>query len=390
LTLLRARPILFAMPDREVENLEYWLGFNMVQGIGPARLQSLLAHFGDIEAAWRATDMQLARAGLDSRSIENLVRARGELDLSRELERALAAGITILTVRSPGYPRNLREITYPPPVLFVRGALEETDRWSVAVVGTRRLTPYGRQVTRELVKGLVLSGVTIVSGLAKGIDTIAHQTALDMGGRTIAVMGCGPNIVYPPENRALADRILEGQGAILSEYALDVQPEARNFPPRNRVISGLALGVIVVEAGEKSGALITAAFALEQGREVFAVPGNITSQFSKGTNELIQQGAKLVANVEDVIEELDLELVAEKSAFQRLSPDTVEEGRLLGLLTVEPVHIDDLTRKSGLSSAAVSSTLTLMELKGLVQQVGGMNYVAIREPVAPYRIHPDD
>jgi DNA processing protein len=246
------------------------------------------------------------------------------------------------------------------------------------------LTNYGRQIAQDLVTGLVLNGVTIVSGLARGIDAIAHKTALEHGGRTIAVLGSGPDCIYPPENRPLARQIVNGRGAIITEYGLGVQPEAKNFPPRNRIISGLSLGVIVVEAGDRSGASITAKFALEQGREVFAVPGSINSPASKGTNRLIQQGAKLVTGVDDVLEDLNLAMVLEHSAIQLSLPETPDEAALYEHLSAHPVHIDDLGNVTGLSSSVVSSTLTLMELKGMVRQVGGMNYVIAREPDPTY------
>jgi DNA processing protein len=267
--------------------------------------------------------------------------------------------------------------------------MSEADRWAVAVVGTRRLTSYGRQVTRDIVTGLVRNGVTIISGLAKGVDAIAHQTALDAGGRTIAVLGSGLDCIYPAENRSLAAKISAGRGAVISEYGMGIQPEAKNFPPRNRVISGLSLGVIVVEAGDRSGALITSKFALEQDREVFAVPGNINSPASRGPNKLIQQGAKLITSADDVIEELNLTMVAEKTAVQLALPESTEEAALLSHLSTQPVHVDELSRASGLAPSLVSSTLTLMELKGTVQQVGGMNYALTREPEPIYNINPD-
>jgi DNA processing protein len=262
------------------------------------------------------------------------------------------------------------------------------DSWSVAVVGTRRLTSYGRQITRELVAGLARSNVTIVSGLARGIDGIAHKTALDVGGRTIAVLGSGLASIYPPEHRGMARQIVDnGQGAVISEYSLDTPPDAKNFPPRNRIISGLSLGTIVVEAGERSGALITADFAAEQDREVFAVPGNINSHASRGPNRLIQQGAKLVSNVEDVLEELNLTMVTQQVAVQIALPESAEEAALLAHLSPQPVHVDELTRASGLTSAEVGSTLALMELKGMVQQVGGMKYVLARESGPAYEVN---
>jgi DNA processing protein len=263
--------------------------------------------------------------------------------------------------------------------------MTESDYWAVAVVGTRRLTSYGRHVTEQLVTGLVQNGVTIISGLALGIDGIAHQTALDQGGRTIAVLGSGVDHIYPAKHRKLAQDIVDsGRGAIVSEYALGTHPEARNFPPRNRIISGLSLGTLVVEAGERSRALITARFALEHNREVFAVPGNMNSPASRGPNNLIQEGAKLVLGVNDILEELNIHMVQEKVAFQMALPESKEEAALLELLAGQPIHVDELSRQSGLSSQVVSSTLTMMELKGMVQQAGRMHYVMAREPDPVY------
>jgi DNA processing protein len=256
----------------------------------------------------------------------------------------------------------------------------------VAVVGTRRLTAYGRQVTRDIVSGLVRNGVTIISGLARGIDAVAHQAALDAGGRTIAVLCSGLDFIYPAENRSLVKEIISGRGAVISEYGLGVQPEAKNFPPRNRVISGLSLGVIVVEAGKRSGALITANFALEQGRDVFAVPGNINSVASKGPNRLIQDGAKLVTCADDVLDELNLQMVVEQTAVQLLLPETAEEAALLAHLNYNPIHVDELGRATGFPTNLVSSTLTMMELKGMVQQTGGMSYILSRESGVIYRL----
>ncbi|MDX1414195.1 MAG: DNA-processing protein DprA [Candidatus Promineifilaceae bacterium] len=364
---------------------KYWLGFNLVKGIGSAKVQALLNYFDDLQAAWHATESQLRRIGFDNRSIRNLVAARQEIDLDQQLAAVKNIGVSLLTWDSADYPQYLRQVENSPPVLYIHGVLEEIDRWAVAVVGTRRLTTYGRQVAREIVTALVLNGVTIVSGLARGIDSIAHKTALEYEGRTIAVLGSGPDCIYPPENRSLARQIINGHGAIITEYGLGVQPDAKNFPPRNRIISGLSLGVVVIEAGERSGAAITARFAMEQGRDVFAVPGNINSPASKGTNRLIQQGAKLVASADDILEELNLSMVLEQSAVQLALPETPEEAALFEYLSAQPIHIDELSRSTGMASQLVSSTLTLMELKGIVRQVGGMNYVMMREPEAVYQ-----
>lgn len=369
------------MPD-----VKYWLGFNLVNGVGPAKVQALLDYFGSLAAAWQATELQLAQIGFDRRTIKNLQETRTAVDLDRVLDQVQAAGIHLLTWESPGYPAYLKEIPTPPPLLYVQGELQEADQWAVAVVGTRRLTSYGRQVTQDIVAGLVRHNITIISGLARGIDAVAHKTAVELGGRTIAVLGSGLDAIYPTEHRQLAHSIAHGHGALISEYGLGVQPEAKNFPPRNRIISGLSLGVLVVEAAERSGALITVNFAAEQNRDVFAVPGNINSPTSKGPNRLIQQGARLVTGVEDILEELNIHMVAEHTAVQMALPETAEEIALYAHLSSQPVHIDDLSRASGLPTGMVSSTLTIMELKGMVRQVGGMNYILCREPDPVYEI----
>lgn len=362
-----------------MSDLKYWLGFNLVKGIGPAKVQALLDYYGSLANAWQANEYELQRIGLDKRAVKTFLKTRQELNLDEALNRVAQADVSLLTWEMPEYPSYLREIPHPPPLLYYQGKLLEQDQWAVAVVGTRRLTSYGRQVTRDLVAGLVQNNITIVSGLARGIDAIAHTTAVELGGRTLAVLGSGLDCIYPAEHRSLAQEIAQGQGAIISEYGLGVQPEAKNFPPRNRIISGLSLGVIIVEAGTRSGALITTNFALEQDREVFAVPGNINSPASQGPNRLIQEGAKLVTKVEDVLEELNLHMVVERTAVQLVLPETAEEIAVYQQLSGQPTHIDDLSRSTGLPSALVSSTLTLMELKGMVQQVGGMNYVLLRE-----------
>lgn len=370
-----------------MSELKYWLGFNYISGIGPAKVQALLGYYGSLERAWLATDEQLRDIGFDNRAIQSLKEARQTLDLERYYQQVEASGAQVLTWESEGYPDLLREIPAAPPLIFLRGAFESIDRWAVAVVGTRRLSAYGRQVTRDLVTGLVHNGITIVSGLARGIDAVAHRTALEEGGRTIAVMASGIDKVYPPEHREMARDIISGRGALVTDYPFGAEPESNHFPARNRLISGLALGVLVVEAGEKSGALITSRFALEQNREVFAVPGNIHSPVSAGTNRLIQQGGKLVLRVEDILEELNLRMAADQAVAQVVLPETAEEAALISQLSSQPLHIDELGRLTGLPSSLISSTLTMMELKGMVQQVGGMNYVRLREANPDYEVN---
>lgn len=373
-----------------MSDLKYWLGFNYVSGIGPAKVQALLGYFGTLERAWRATDVELLDIGFDARAIQSFNDTRRTLDLDKYTQQVEASGVKVLTWSRDDYPDLLREIPAAPPLLFVRGSYEPIDRWAVAVVGTRRLTAYGRQVTRDLVTGLVGNGITIVSGLARGIDAVAHRSAIESGGRTIAVMASGIDKVYPPEHRDLARDIVNGHGALVTDYPFGAEPESNHFPARNRLISGLSLGVVVIEAGEKSGALITARFALEQNREVFAVPGNIHSPVSIGTNRLIQQGGKLVMRVEDVLEELNLKMVTEQAAVQAVLPETAEEAELISQLSSHPLHIDELRRLTGMPSSLISSTLTMMELKGMVQQVGGMHYVRLREPGPTYEAEPSE
>ena len=304
------------------------------------------------------------------------------------MEKLERYGVNAFTWHDPGYPARLKEIYDYPPVLYVRGSLLPEDEWCLAVVGTRRATVYGKQVTEEIVTDLVQNKITIVSGLARGIDSVAHRSALEAGGRSIAVLGCGLDIVYPSENADLARRIIK-QGALISEYPLGTRPRAENFPRRNRIMSGLSLGVLVTEAGKTSGAMITAHLALEQNREVFAVPGSILSPVSSGTNHLIQEGAKLVSNYTNILEELNLEAVAHQMEIKEAIPASDTETLLLKQLGAEPTHIDEVCRNSDLPMSQVSSTLAMMELKGLVKQVGTMNYVLAREAREEYMARVD-
>jgi DNA processing protein len=348
-------------------------------------MAQLQGHFGSLEAAWQASPAELRQAGLDSIAMRAISHYRPGISPEVEMDKLARHGVRVLTCDDPAYPARLRQIYDYPPVLYLRGSLLPEDDWCLAVVGTRRASVYGKQVTEEMVTDLAKSRITIVSGLAKGIDTVAHRSALAAGGRSIAVFGCGLDIIYPPENASLARAVAE-QGALLSEYPLGTRPRAENFPRRNRILSGLSLGVLVTEAGEDSGALITANQALEQNREIFAIPGSILSPASQGTNRLIQEGAKLVRDYKDILEELNLTAVARQIEMREIIPESDAEARLLKHLGAEPTHIDEVCRNSGLPAAEVSSTLAIMELKGLVKQVGGsMNYVLAREVRQEYQ-----
>ena len=347
------------------------------------RMQSLISFFGDVRTAWEARPADLREAGLPSKVIETMLQVRESISLEKVEARLKALNISVLTWEDEDYPARLLEIEQPPPVLYLRGQLLPEDRWAVAVVGTRRVSAYGRQVAEELASSLARSGVTVVSGLARGVDAISHQSCLEAGGRTLAVLGSGLDRIYPPENRRLAEMICE-HGALISDYSPGTPPDAANFPPRNRIISGLSWAVVVVEAGENSGALITATFAAEQGREVFAVPGNIYAPQSKGTNRLIQDGASPLLSSQDILENLNMGPVREFKQARLVLPADSTEAQLYQVLSHEPLHIDEIRTRSNLSIEIVSAALTLMELKGMVKHLGGMQYVAVRERAPEY------
>ncbi len=354
-----------------------------MKGIGSVRMSSLLAYFDSVADAWNAPLEKLQEAGLSRKIAELVVRIRADVDIEALRQKIVDQGVNILTWDDESYPPSLKEIEQPPPVIFVRGELTIDDQFAVAIVGTRRATPYGRQIAEELAAFLAGQGITVVSGLARGVDAIAHSSALRAGGRTICVLGSGVDRIYPPEHSQMAEKIAQ-HGAILSDYPMGTGPDATNFPPRNRIISGLSMATVVVEAGETSGALITAGFAAEQGREVFAVPGNIIAPQSKGTNKLIQQGAQPLLTPQDLLQALNLTRAGEMKAARRAIPTDTIEARLLSELGAEPLHVDEIRIKTGLPIEKVSATLAIMELKGMVRQVGGMNYVSVREEQADY------
>jgi DNA processing protein len=368
-----------------MSDLKYWVAFNRIQGIGRAKFSLLEACFGDLEHAWKASAAELKAAGLDSKSIEAIVASRPDISPDAEIERMERNKIKALTWNDPPFPARLKEIYDVPPVLYIRGDITSEDEWTIAVVGTRRATIYGREVTERLVTELVRNRITVVSGLARGIDSIAHRTALEAGGRTIAVFACGLDEVYPPENVKLAQSIME-HGALVSEHPLGTRPKKEHFPLRNRIMSGLSLGVLVIEGDVNSGAMITADRALEQNREVFAVPGSILSPASRGTNRLIKEGAKLVNDVQDILEELNLTMIPRQLEMREIVPENETESLIMKYLSHEPTHIDEVCRSSSLPIATVSSTLAMMELKGIVRQMGGMNYILAREARARYQL----
>ncbi|HEY7416219.1 MAG TPA: DNA-processing protein DprA [Ktedonobacteraceae bacterium] len=364
-----------------LQALMYWIAFSRVLGIGPVRFQMLLDFFhDDVAAAWRADSRALVAAGLDQRTIEAFLAQRKRIVPEQELERLERLRVRVITWKDAIYPPLLRGIEYAPPVLYTCGELTEDDRqYTIGVVGTRKMSSYGQQVTERFASGLAERKMTIVSGLALGVDTVAHTTAINTGGRTLAVLASGLDIIYPRPNYQLARRIAEsGQGALITSFPLGVQPEAGNFPARNHIISGLSLGILVTEAPPRSGALITASSALDQGREVFAVPSGIFSPAGGGVNRLIQDGAHPVTSINDILDCLNLHMLPQQVEAQTVLPSSPEEQALLHVLSHENQHIDDIIREAGLPAHIVSALLTVMELKGMVRQVGSMHYILAR------------
>ena len=361
---------------------------NRVPQLGTVRFRRLEAYFGDLEDAWNATQSELKAAGIEDRPARELVAAHERISPDSEMASLERAGVTALNWRHPDYPARLKEISDPPPVLYFKGSTLSSDERAMAAVGTRNPTSYGREVAAVLAGDLARKGITIVSGLARGVDGIAHRAALESGGRTIALLAGGLDNVYPQEHTGLFEQI-QKHGAVVSEYPLGVRPDPRNFPRRNRLISGMSLGSLVVEAGETSGARWTVYHALEQDREVFCVPGSIFSPNSRLTNRMIQEGAKLVSSYTDILEELNLTSVSRQLALPieqetRDPEEMVGEAAVLHQLNEEPIHIDDIHRNANLPIASVSGLLTMLEMKGMVRQVGCMHYVRIREAAPAY------
>ncbi|MBW2039114.1 MAG: DNA-protecting protein DprA [Deltaproteobacteria bacterium] len=357
-----------------MEDKLYWLALNMVPGVGPIAYRNLVAKFQNPQGVFAASVRELSAVeGIGEKTIKAINDFPVEEVAAEELKKAEGLGVSILTFRDQGYPRDLLQIYDFPPLLYMRGELGEEDSLAVAIVGSRRGSPYGRAVTKRISKELSSAGVTVVSGMARGIDTFAHLGALEAGGRTIAVLGCGVDIIYPPENKRLFFDIID-HGAVISEFPLSTPPEGKNFPKRNRIISGLSLGVVIVEATADSGSLITASHALEQGREVFAVPGNVGMTTSQGTNRLIKQGAKLVEGAGDILTEIFPQYRG-KARHEELPVLNDEEQVILQLLSHTPLHIDEISRQGQMEVQRVSTILLELELKGLISQLGGKMFV---------------
>ena len=365
-----------------MNSTEACIALNMVPQMGPVRLRRLLEVFETPEKILTAKRSALrAIEGIGHEVAEQIANWESAVDLSAELDRIRQFGAAVITAQSPTYPRQLREIHAPPIVLYVWGELTERDQHAIGVIGSRRTSHYGAECAKKLSYQLAYAGLTVISGLARGIDTAAHQGALAAKGRTIAVIGSGLTKLYPPENAALADKIRGGNGAVISEFSMAVEPDRQTFPMRNRIISGWSHGILVVEAGLNSGALITASQAIEQGRSVYAVPGHINAPTAHGSNRLIQQGAKLVMDAGDILDDLQI-LLPEKQKFPEAAarplPELTEDERLV-YEAINPTEtpIDRIAAASNLPSATVSSALLRLELKRLVKQLPGKYFVKL-------------
>ncbi|MFC1767786.1 DNA-processing protein DprA [Candidatus Margulisiibacteriota bacterium] len=358
--------------------LKYFLAVNQVPGIGPTRIRKALDHFGDAASFWHAKRTDLQRVeGFSEKLVEIFIKIRSELDIEKEQEKVLKSGYRALTIYDENYPQNLKNIYDPPPVLYTDGDILASDSKAIAIVGTRKPTHYGKEMARKTAEELSRFGFTIISGLAMGIDSEAHMGALEAGGRTIAVFGNGLDNVYPSINKELAERI-SGSGANVSEFPMGHPPDKWTFPQRNRIISGLSLGVVVIEGSLDSGALITARLGLEQGREVFAVPGSVRSEFSRGPHSLIKDGAKLVEGIDDILEELSIYVEKRsKSEPKDMSKLDSKEKKIMSVLSYEPRVVDNIIIESGFSASEVLKILSILELRNYVRRLPGKNYVLI-------------
>lgn len=357
-----------------IPNKAYYNAFNLIPQMGPIRFSRLENHFPSLKEAWDAGVLDLKQSGIEEKIAEKIFEKKKSIDVEKEWEKIDKENIRILVKEDNLYPAHLKEISSAPAVLYVKGDIFPED-FFIAVVGSRKVSEYGRRVTEDFSKELASFGATIVSGMAFGVDFIAQRECVKLKKRTVAVLGNGldEKSIYPASNRALAKEIIDC-GCLMSEYPLGTPPLRQNFPARNRIISGLSKGVLIVEASESSGSLITAKFALEHNREIFAIPGNIYSKNSEGTNNLIKMGAKLVTSTKEILEEFNISFSKTKS--EEITPDNPEEALVIkNLKKDEAIHIDILSKNTQIKTAPLSSILTLMEIKGSVKNIGGMRYI---------------
>lgn len=363
-----------------MDKVEYYLGFSLLPGIGPIKFKRLKTFFGNPEAAWRANLPDLMAAGLSEKEAQEIISCRSGIDLGLERQKLETLQINCVTDEDEAYPKMLREIYDPPFILYYLGNIDFLNQAPcLSVVGARKHTTYGEQAINDIIKPLAECGVTIVSGLALGIDALAHQVAIDASGNTAAVLGSDLDWknIGPKTNFRLAKEIVSRNGALISEFPLGAPIFKTNFPLRNRIVSGLSQGTLVIEAGENSGTLITANSALDQGRDVYAVPGSIYSRYSRGTNNLIKKGAKAITSAQDILEEMQLLRLTRKSPTPQAKPQTKEEEEVIRALASETLHVDKIAQICNIRINALSGILTMMEINGLIKDSGGGNYISL-------------
>lgn len=356
------------------EDLKYWIALSTNLNIGARTFEKLYSRFSSMEEVWHANDKDFINNNIDQKII-NFIKVARKHDPDTELKRAQKLGINVIIIKDKKYPKLLKEISDPPALLYIKGEFKPEDDLSISVVGARKFTNYGERAVEYIVEPLARNKMVIVSGLALGIDSLSHKAALKARGRTIAVLGNGLDSIYPESNRYLAQEIINRGGAIVSEFPLGTPSFKQNFPFRNRIIAGLGLGTLVIEAALESGSLITARAALEYNRQVFAVPGDIFNSNSEGPNNLIKMGAIPVISSEDILSELNIEQLSEHHKAKKIMPDTKEEAIILDCIGRKPVHIDKLAESSKLDIVKINQTLTMMEMKGKVKNLGGNQYV---------------
>jgi DNA processing protein len=360
----------------DIGDIRSWLRLSRLE-LAPRVAVGLIQHFGSPDAVFTADDAQLANIGILSERVKEKLRLPVPAAIEKDLQLIEKINLNLLPITSENYPAPLKEIFDPPILLYVRGELLEKDKLAIGIVGSRKASPYGRAIAERLAKDLSSRGLAIISGGARGIDTCAHRGALAGGGRTVAVLGCGVDVNYPSENQQLFDTIT-GSGAVISEFPLGSQPEPWRFPPRNRLISGLSIGVLVCQSPESSGALITAGYAAEQGRDVYAVPGNVDDERNRGCHKLIKDGAKLVENADDILAELGISSNDTDNSSQPSLPLPIltdQESKIVSLLSLDPVAVDDIIDKTGLPAHVISGALTLLEMRGVIKRLPGHTYV---------------
>jgi DNA processing protein len=357
-----------------VTEKKYLLALSSFVAFGPARLGLLIGYFKSPKRVWQAKTNELLGCGLKRTLVDQFVSHRSNFDIEEYIKRLKKYSVSFVIKNDKSYPKNLAEIDTAPLVLYVKGILKQRDVNSVAIVGSRRMTSYGKEVAERFATQLCNWGVSIISGLAFGVDAKAHEACIEAGGRAIAVLASGLDIVSPRSNQYLADRIVSSGGALISEYPLGYPPQKSSFPNRNRIISGMAKAVLVIEGLAKSGTIHTAKHAAEQGREVFCVPGQITSPMSGAPHYLIQNGAKIAFAPADILRELDLQMKVDYDAIEKVLPSSEEEDVLLSIIDSEPLHLDEVARISGLKVSDISARLTIMEMKGMVRSLGGGVY----------------